>query len=70
MSTMKIYVLLQLQKNLETGTVICVNEEKMSTDERSISKFLEDASKEVLDKAMEKAKSVIKSFRGYQYVHH
>lgn len=57
-----------LQKNLETGTVICVNEEKMSTDERSISKFLEDASKEVLDKAMEKAKSVTNSFRGYQYV--
>lgn len=57
-----------LQKNLETGTVVCINEEEMQTEEKSIAPLLELASQEVLKDAMQRAKSVTDTFRGYNYV--
>ena len=56
------------QKNLESGIVVCINEEEMETDEKSIEPYLEAASKEILKEAMDKAKSVTDAFRGYQYI--
>lgn len=57
-----------LQKNLESGTIVCINEDEMTSDEKDISPYLESASKKVLKDAMDKAKSVTDSFRGYNYV--
>jgi plasmid segregation protein ParM len=57
-----------IQKNLETGTVDCINEETMSSEEKPFGALLESASKEVMREAMEKAKSVTNAFRGYQYI--
>lgn len=57
-----------LQKNLESGTVICINEDDMKSEEKPIAHLLEMASKEVMKDAMERAKSVADSFRGYNYI--
>lgn len=57
-----------LQKNLESGTVVCINEEDMESEEKPIEPYLAEASTEVLKEAMDKAKSVADSFRGYNYV--
>lgn len=57
-----------LQKCLETGTVICVNEDDMKTEEKSIAPLLEEANEEVFREAFEKAKAVTNAFRDYQYI--
>lgn len=57
-----------LQKNLETGTVTCVDEENMRTDERAIGYILEAANNEVFEEAFEKAKSITNTFRDYKYI--
>lgn len=57
-----------LQHNLMTGTVTCVNEDDMRSEERPFSQLLETASKTVMKEAMEKAKSVTNAFRDYQYI--
>ena len=57
-----------LQHNLSTGTVTCVNEDDMRSEERPFAPLLETASKTVMKEAMEKAKSVTNAFRDYQYI--
>lgn len=57
-----------LQKNLESGTVVCIDEEKMESGEKPIAPYLESASGDVFKEAMAKAKSVTDTFRGYNYV--
>ena len=57
-----------LQKHLETGKFTCINEEEMSDEEIPIAPFLQEANKEILADAMEKAKSVTNAFRGYKYL--
>ena len=57
-----------LQHNLETGTVVCINEDDMKSEEKPLSPLLSDASKTVMKEAMDKAKSVTNSFRDYQYI--
>lgn len=57
-----------LQQNLETGKVICLNEDEMKDEEKSLAPLLEAANKEVFEKAINKAKSVADAFRGYRYI--
>lgn len=57
-----------LQNNLETGTVVYVNEEEMETSEVPLAPFLEQANEEVFHNAMEKAKAVTNVFRDYKYL--
>lgn len=57
-----------LQKNLETGVVVYIDEEEMKTEERPLDKYLEKASDEVFMKAMDKIKSITNAFRDYEYV--
>ena len=57
-----------LQKNLENGTVTCINEDEMKAEEVSFAPLLEESSKEVMKEAMDRAKSVTNAFRGYQYI--
>lgn len=57
-----------LQKNLETGTVVYVDEEEMQTEEKSLAQYLEKANQEVFQKAMEKTKGITNAFRDYKYL--
>lgn len=57
-----------LQKNLVTGSVTCVNEETMGSEEKDFTALLEKANNEVFHDAKEKIRSITKAFRGYQYV--
>lgn len=57
-----------LQKNLESGVVIHVNEEEMKTEEKELAPILEKANEEIFQKAMVKAKGVTNAFREYKYL--
>lgn len=57
-----------LQKNLETGVVVYVDEEEMKTDEKPLAPYLEKANDEIFRKAMLKAKAVTNAFREYKYL--
>lgn len=57
-----------LQQNLESGVVVYIDEEEMSTEEKPLDKYLEKASDEVFEKAMEKIKGITNAFRDYKYV--
>lgn len=57
-----------LQQNLESGVVVYIDEDEMSTEEKSLSPYLEKASDEVFQKAMEKIKGVTNVFRDYKYI--
>lgn len=55
-----------LQKNLESGSVVYVDEEEMQTDEKPLAPYLGKANDEVFQKAMSKAKAVTNAYRDYQ----
>lgn len=57
-----------LQKNLETGKVICINEEEMCDEEKDLAPLLESSNNEVFKEAMQRAKGVTDAFRGYKYI--
>lgn len=57
-----------IQHNLETGKVVCINEDDMKDEEKSINPLLSAANKEVFTRAMEKAKGVTNAFRGYSNI--
>lgn len=57
-----------LQKNLETGKVICINEEEMCDEEKDLTPLLESSNNEVFKEAMQRAKGVTDAFRGYKYI--
>ena len=57
-----------LQKNLESGSFIVLDEEEMKTENKDLSPFLEQASEEVFREAMERAKNVTSAFRDYNYI--
>ena len=60
-----------LQKNLETGEVICMteNEDGMPCSEaKPFENLLEEASNEVFKEAMSKVKNSTNSFRDYDYI--
>lgn len=57
-----------LQKHLGTGTFDYTNEDDMQSETRSIEPYLTKANQEILQMAMEKAKSVTNSFRGYKFI--
>lgn len=54
-----------MQRKLEEGKFEAVNEDDLTSETKSISPYLEKASDEVFNEAMNKAKSVTNSFRGY-----
>lgn len=55
-----------IQKKLEDGYFEAVNEEDLTSEQKSISGYLEEAENEIFEEAIRKAKSVTNSFRGYQ----
>lgn len=57
-----------LQKHLESGTFDYTNEDEMQSETRQMEPYLAKANAEILKIAMDKAKSVTNSFRGYKYV--
>lgn len=57
-----------LQHNLETGKVICVDEETLQTTEKPLDGILTKASESVFLQAMEKAKNITNSFRDFSYL--
>ena len=57
-----------LQKNLETGTVICINEDEMCSEEKPITDILDNASQEVFREAFIRAKAITNTFRDYKYI--
>lgn len=54
-----------MQRKLEEGKFEAVNEDDLTSETKSISPYLEKATDEVFNEAMNKAKSVTNSFRGY-----
>lgn len=56
-----------IQQDLETGIIECFNEEEMKSETQPIAPLLEEANKTIMKDAMNRAKSVAKSFRGYHY---
>lgn len=57
-----------IQQNLESGTVECFDDEEMKSESRPLAPILSAASREVMQAAFQRARSVTKSFRGYHYV--
>lgn len=57
-----------LQQNLESGVVVYIDEDEMSTEEKPLAQYLEKASDEVFQKAMEKIKGITNAFRDYTYI--
>ncbi len=57
-----------LQKNLETGTIICIDEDEMRDEEIPLGPILEQSNKEIMKIAMDRAKNVTNAFRGYSYI--
>ena len=57
-----------LQKSLKKGTVTCVDEDSMVSEEKPIGRFVKEANEKVFREAMTKAKDITNSFRGYEYV--
>lgn len=57
-----------LQKHLESGSFDYTNEDDMQSETCSIEPYLSKANSDILKQAMDKAKSVTNSFRGYKYI--
>ena len=57
-----------LQKNLETGTVVCIDEEELCSQEKSIEDILESSNKEVFMEAFQRARAITNTFRDYKYI--
>ena len=57
-----------MQKNLVSGTVTCINEDDMTTEEKQIGPLLFASSEEVMQDALIKAKNVTNAFRDYNYI--
>ncbi len=57
-----------LQHNLETGNVICVDDETLQTTERPLGELLKTSSDEIFIQAMEKAKNMTNSFRDFNFL--
>lgn len=57
-----------LQQNLETGTVICINEDEMISESKPFGEYLEKSSEKIFLDAFERAKSVTNTFRDYKYL--
>lgn len=57
-----------LQKNLEQGTVVYVDEDEMRSDEKQLSPMLEEAVDEVYKEAFDRTKAVTNSFRDYRNI--
>lgn len=57
-----------LQNILEEGVVECFNEDEMRSEAKPIAPILEAASREVMQTAFQRVKSVTNSFRGYHYI--
>lgn len=55
-----------IQKKLEDGYFETINEDDLVSEEKSINPYLEEATNEVFEEAINKARSVTNSFRGYQ----
>lgn len=58
----------QLQKALERGRAVKFDAETLTSQDVSITEYVNEASNEVMEKAFEKARSITKSFRGYRYL--
>lgn len=56
-----------LQHNLETGVVICTDDDTLKSEERPITEILERSSDLVFQQAMAKTKSMTNSFRDFSY---
>lgn len=56
------------QKNLESGVITCFDEETLSSEDKPLAPILEAANKKVMQNAMNRARSVTKSFRDYRYL--
>ena len=57
-----------MQSILESGKVICMNEDTMVTEERPVADIIKRASDEVFKLAMDRAKAVTNAFRDYRYL--
>lgn len=57
-----------LQKSLEDGYIVCIDDETMQSEQKPITPLLEQANQEVMKDAMARAKSVTDTFRGYNYI--
>lgn len=57
-----------LQKVMETGKVVSVDEEELRTEEISIAPLLQDACSEVFAEAFERAKGITNAFRDYRRI--
>ncbi len=57
-----------LQINLDTGVINCLNEDTMQSEDKPLAPILSAASDKIFREAMERAKNVTSSFRGYQYI--
>lgn len=57
-----------LQKKLDDGFFDVINEDDWTSDQKSISPYIEKATNEIFEEAMNKARSVTNAFRGYQYL--
>lgn len=56
------------QKNLESGVVTCFDEETLCSEDKPLAPILDAANKKVMQDAMNRARSVTKSFRDYRYL--
>lgn len=57
-----------LQKILETGRIICIDEENFTSVEHPVTDMLEAANTETMEEAIKKAASATNTFRGYQFM--
>lgn len=57
-----------MQKKLEDGFFEAVNEEELTSESKPLAPYLSDSVNTVFEEAMNKAKSVTNSFRGYKYL--
>ena len=55
-----------LQHNLETGYIICLNEETMEQESKPIGELVKQASHEVFLEAMMRSRSITNTFRDYE----
>lgn len=56
------------QRCLDSGKFVFINEDDLSSEEKPLAPILDAANKKVMKTALERAKSVTKSFRDYRYI--
>ena len=54
-----------LQKHLETGKILCVNEEEFTSEEKPIGEYLLMSSNATMHEAIDKMRNITSSLRGY-----